>query len=147
MTEQSSDERTQQPAPAAPPAGRYGPPADPRARRRNVVTLWALGLLGLAATLWIGYGAAMTPVTWKDVGFRVVDDGTIEVTYDVIRLDPSDTVHCTLEALNSQYAQVGVLEARVDPAEDRVQRLTSTLFTTERAVTAVVELCWVVDGD
>lgn len=126
-----------------PPEGRYGPTPDRAARRRNVVVLWVLGLAGLGVALWLGVGAARTPVTWEDVGFSLDTPGEVEVVYDVTRLDPSVTVRCTLEALNHQYAQVGVLEVEVAPASTRTQRLESTVRVSEPAVTGIVKRCWV----
>src|SRR5690606_33974953 len=41
-----------------PPAGRYGPEPDARTRRRRVVLLWTLGLVGLGATVWMGRAIA-----------------------------------------------------------------------------------------
>src|SRR5690606_15851816 len=61
------------------PVGRYGPAPRRGARRRRVVTLWLLGLAGLAVALWIGMGAARTPVNWQDVGFSIDGAESVEV--------------------------------------------------------------------
>lgn len=130
------------PQPLHPPAGRYGREATPRARRRGVVALWLLGLVGLGAALWIGLGVAGSPVTWDDVGFSLEDD-RVEVVFDVHRTDPSVTVRCRVEALSQQYAQVGVVTVDVAPSQERTRRLTVDVATAEPAVTGVVESCWV----
>ena len=127
---------------ARPPAGRYGPEPDESSRRRRVVALWVLGALGLAATVWMGLGLASTPVTWQDVGFRIRGD-TIEVTYDVIRSDPSVAVRCRLEALNVGHAQVGVVTVDLPPGTESVVRTTTSVRTSEEPVTGVVDSCWV----
>ena len=124
------------------PAGRYGPEPDEGNRRRRVTALWLLGALGLAATVWMGLGLASTPVTWQDVGFRIRGD-TIDVTYDVIRSDPSVGVRCRLEALNVRHAQVGVVTVDVPPGTKSVVRVTTTVRTSEEPVTGVVDSCWV----
>ncbi|WP_250447362.1 DUF4307 domain-containing protein [Actinotalea sp. C106] len=129
-------------APLQPPAGRYGPERGPASPRRRVVALSALGAVALAGGLWLGIGAARTPVTWSDVGFTL-GDGEVEVVYEVVRLEPQTVVHCTIEALNGSYAQVGVLDVRVPPAEERSVRLASTVQTSEPAVTGVVSECWI----
>lgn len=126
-----------------PPAGRYGPEPDARRRRRGVAALWALGVVALAVTVWLGLGVARTPVTWQDVGFRIDGAASVEVVYDVQRIDPSVPVRCRVEALAQNHAQVGVVTADVPAAESRTVRVTTTVRTTEQAVTGVVDRCWV----
>lgn len=129
----------------APPAGRYGPPPNPAARRRATWALGAAGVAAVAVAAWFGLASGNAPVTWQDVGFRVADDH-IEIDYDVSRPDPAVPVTCRLEALNQQYAQVGVLVVEVPPTERGTVGLTSTVRTSERAVTGVVGDCWVTDA-
>ena len=127
------------------PAARYpGPTA--AGRRRARLALWALGAVALLATIWFGLGFGASPVTWQDVGFRV-SDTAIEIDYDVSRPDPSVPVSCRLEALNQRYAQVGVLVVEIPPAEARTVALTSTVQTSERAVTGIVGTCWVTGSE
>ncbi len=127
--------------PARPPAGRY-PEPDERSRRRWVIGLWSIGLLGVAGVVWMGLGMARTPVTWQDVGFRI-DGDTIDVTYDVIRIDPQVAVTCRLEALNVRHAQVGVVTVDVPPGTSNATRMTTPIRTSEEPVTGVVDSCWV----
>lgn len=128
------------------PVDRYGPPPDPRARRRGVVALWVLGVLGTAVVVWLGLGMADVPVTWSDHGFRVDGAEQVEVVYDVSRPDPSVPVRCTLEALNEQYAQVGVRTVDVPPATERTVRRRDVVRTSELAVTGVVKECVADEG-
>ncbi|KGM10977.1 DUF4307 domain-containing protein [Cellulomonas bogoriensis] len=128
--------------PTSPPAGRYGPPPRPGHHRRAVAALTALGVLGTAVVVWVGIGLARTPVTWQDVGFTLADD-QVEVVYEVTRLEPGTEVRCTVEALNSAFAQVGVVEVVVPPADTRTVRLANAVRTSEPAVTGVVRDCWV----
>ncbi|HWS57555.1 MAG TPA: DUF4307 domain-containing protein [Actinotalea sp.] len=127
------------------PAGRYGPEPDARSGRRRVLGLALAGAALVGVTLWVGLGAARTPVTWKDVGFSVDGPVGVEVVFDVIRIDPSVPVRCRVQALNQQYAQVGLVTLDVPPAPDRAQRLAVDVATTETAVTGLVDACWVVD--
>lgn len=130
---------------ATAPPGRYGPPADPRSRRRLTVALWLLGAVAVAVAVWLGLGTGSTPVTWRHVGFTV-EDGQVEVVADITRTDPTVAVTCRLEALSRSHAQVGVVEVDVPAGEDRTVRLTSTVRTSEPAVTGVVDTCWVTEG-
>ncbi|MBX9247055.1 DUF4307 domain-containing protein [Actinotalea ferrariae] len=127
----------------SPPAGRYGPEPRPGAARVRTALVALLAAGAVALAVWIGLGAGSAPVSWKDVGFTV-QDGSVDVTFDVIRPDPSVAVECRLQALSQQHAQVGVVVVAVAPAEDRVQRLRSTVAVSEPAVTGVVESCWTV---
>lgn len=131
------------PARLQPPPGRYGPERTTDPRRRRAV-LWGLGAVGLAGAVWLGLGAAATPVTWQDVGFTL-GDGEVEVVYEVSRTDASVPVRCTLEALSHSYAQVGVLDVDVPPSAERTVRQVSTVQVSEPAVTGVVKYCWVVE--
>lgn len=132
---------TSTPSGARPPAGRYGPEPRPGGARRRAVLLGALGAVAVAVAVWFGLAAGDAPVSWKDVGFTI-EDGSVDVVFDVIRPDPGVAAQCRLQALNEQHAQVGVRTVDVAPAEDRVQRLRSTVAVSEPAVTGVVETCW-----
>jgi len=131
--------------PTALPTGRYGPPAAPGAGRRRTVGLVALGIALVAVTVWVGLGAARTPVTWKDIGFTTDGATSVEVVFDVVRLDPGDAVQCRVQALNQHFGQVGLVTVDVAPAQDRVQRFAVDVATTEAAVTGLVDSCWVVE--
>lgn len=119
---------------------RYGAPAGP-ARRRLVVSLVAvLGVLGLAVATWIGIGFARDPVQWKDVGYHVLGSDRVDVTFDVF-MAPGRRAECTLHALSSQFAEVGVRTLVVEPVATPGQRVTESVSTAERAVTGVVDTC------
>ena len=105
--------------------------------------LWTLGVAAVVAATWLGVGAARSPVTWDDVGFTVHGAQSVEVVFDVNRTDPSVAVRCRLQALNQQFAQVGVLVVEVAASTQEQQRFRSTVATSEPAVTGVVESCWV----
>lgn len=128
------------------PVGRYGPAPRRGARRRRAMTLWLLGLAGLAMALWIGLGAARTPVNWQDVGFRIDGAESVEVVFEVSRIDPSVPVECRLQALNQQHAQVGVRTVALRASTQTVHRLSAVVATSEEAVTGVVDRCWVVEA-
>lgn len=125
------------------PTGRYGPEPTARGRRAVVVAAALGGALVVALVVWIGAGVLRVPVQWKDVGYSVRGPERIDVTFDVIK-DPAVTVECTIHALSSGFAEVGVLRVSVGPAATRVQRETVTVATQELAVTGIVDSCRVV---
>jgi hypothetical protein len=104
------------------------------------VAIALLAVVGLAWVVWAGLGAAQREVRWSEVGYDVVDDTTVEVTFTVVK-DPSATAACRLEALNGRYAQVGLTTVEVGPAEQRAVSRTATVRTQERAVTGLVDSC------
>lgn len=124
------------------PVGRYGPPPG-SGRRRAVIGIAVLAAVATGVVVWLGIGAMTTPVTWKDVGYDVVSDGEVEIVFDVVRHDPAAPVQCRVQALNRGYAQVGVVTVDVAPGARAAQRERVTVATTERAVTGLVESCWV----
>lgn len=131
--------------PAAPPAGRYGPAPDPRRRRLVVAGLVTLGVLGVAAAVWLGLASAAAPVHWSQVGFRIDGPDAVDVTFQVTRADPSTPARCTVEAQNSAHGQVGVVEVEVPASADATVRLTTTVRTSEPAVTGLVTSCRTTD--
>ena len=94
----------------------------------------------LAAVAWMAFGQQGNDVRGRDVGYSVKSPEVVEITFDVAK--PRDaTVVCTLEALNSSYAQVGSREVTIGPSEVGEARFTTEIATSEEAVTAVVESC------
>ena len=122
------------------PAGRYGP--EPSARRRGLAraATVVLGLLAVAGAVWIGLGTGNAPVTWDDVGYSVRGPERVDVTFRVT-MDPGATARCTVTALSSSYAEVGVVTVDVGPADGGTVERTVRVATQELAVTGVVDRC------
>lgn len=126
------------------PDGRYGTTR----RRTNPVVLRVLVAAGavvvLALVAWMAFAQEGNDVRGRDVGYSVKSPEVVEITFDVAK--PKDaTVVCTLEALNSSYAQVGTREVTIGPSTLAEARFTTEIATSEEAVTAVVESCLTVD--
>lgn len=126
------------------------PPADYRdeegssARPRLSKPQWALVAAGLAVltaiTAWYALDIASQPVRWQDVGFTVISPTETEVTFDVY-LYADEPLTCHVHAMNIQYAEVGVAQVDVDPADGDEQRFTLTIPTVEQANAALVRGC------
>ena len=125
-------------APARPP-GRYGRPVAPWRRR----VLLAVGVLAAAAALawlaWVSLAAA-DRVRFDTQAYDVVDDATVRVTFTVTK-DPDQSVECTVEALSSGSAQVGLAVVEIGPQERSATLHTATVRTQQRAVTGQVREC------
>jgi hypothetical protein len=126
-----------------PPAGRYGPA--PSARRRVLarVGMAVLAALAVVTAVWIGVRNGSAAVTWDDVGYSVQGPDSVDVTFRVTK-DPGATVSCTVTALSTSYAQVGVVDVVVGPADARTVERTVPVATQELAVTGLVDRCVVV---
>jgi Domain of unknown function (DUF4307) len=122
------------------PAGRYGDVVPPWHRTAARLLALVAAAVALGWVVWAGLHQADRDVRWDDVGFRVTGDSEVMVTFDVIK-DPDATVTCRLEAMNRQYAVVGVAQVKVGPSAARVTRHREPVLTQERAVTGVVKQC------
>lgn len=108
---------------------------------RLAVAAVTVAVLSIA---WVTMGPSASTVRGKEFGFSVQGPEAVDITFDVAK--PRDaTVRCTVEALNENYAQVGTKEVLVGPAEVDEARYTTTIATTELAVTAVIDECVLVD--
>jgi hypothetical protein len=122
-----------------PPPDRYGTPS--QGRRRAVVAVSALlAAAGLAWVVWAGLGQADADVRWTDLGFRIVDDSRVTVTYNVGK-DPAATAVCELRALDRTKSTVGIARVTIGPAPERVTRRTDEVRTSALAVTGIVQDC------
>lgn len=119
-------------------AARYGhkPPKNPAGFRRFAII--GVALLTITA-MWFGI-ANYSPVSYQDIGFRVLSDWQTEVDLELTK--PRDaTVICSVQALNNAFATVGWVEIEFGPNEFQTLRHTILLNTTELAVTGLVDEC------
>ncbi len=117
-------------------------PERPSPDRRR--TWWVVGVVGVgvgvALAVWLGLANTLGAVTWTDTGYRVVDDRTVTVTFDVHR-PPGTAVTCTVRALDSRFGTVGTVEVDVPAGPERSVSEQVTVRTTTRAVTGTVQRC------
>jgi Domain of unknown function (DUF4307) len=121
---------------------RYGRTASPARRRAVIAGVALLVVAGLAWFAWTAYSGRQS-ASGTDVGFVVVDDGTVQVTFDVTK-PKQTTASCTIEALDPGFSVVGTVAVRVGPADHDVVRRTATVRTTNRATAGRVVSCTVV---
>jgi hypothetical protein len=107
-------------------------------KRNRVLALIGVALLTVTAA-WFGF-ANYSPVSFQDLGYRVLSDTRVEIDFELTRPEGADVV-CSLEALNNQFAPVGWKELVIPGSEATKVRNTITLNTTELAVTGLVDEC------
>jgi Domain of unknown function (DUF4307) len=126
--------------PSRTPPGRYGAPPSRARRLAALAGLSLLAIAGLAWVVWAGLGQADVDVRWTDVGYHVIDDSRVSLTYDVGK-EPSATAVCSLQALDVHKSTVGIAQVTIGPTEKRVTRRTNEVRTSALAVTGVVKDC------
>ncbi len=121
---------------------RYGAP---RATHRTIVRIaWVTGVIGAMVLAWIMWGAFRPTVHSELVSFDVSDPTVTEVSFNVVK--PAErAARCTVEALNTGFAQVGVRTIDIAPAEHDQVRVETQIRTSESATTAIIDSCELLD--
>jgi hypothetical protein len=105
---------------------------------------WVVGVvgcsLGVALAVWLGLANSVGRVTWADTGYRVVDDRSVRVEFDVHR-PAGREVSCRVQALDRTFGVVGVVDVVVPASSERAMHQQVEVRTTSRAVTGLVDTC------
>ena len=105
---------------------------------------WVIGTVGcavgVALAVWLGLANSLGQVTWTDTGYRVLDDRTVTVDFDVHR-SPGQAVQCRVQALDRSFGVVGALDVAIPAGQSRAVHRQVTVRTTSRAVTGTVDTC------
>lgn len=102
-----------------------------------------LGWLGVAVLTLLTFGYFLwtyNPVSYRDIGYRIVSDFEVEIDFELTR-PPGSIVKCELEALNSSFAVVGWKEFNFQASDQLTEQYTLRLTTTQQAVTGLVRSC------
>jgi Domain of unknown function (DUF4307) len=97
-------------------------------------------LLGCAIAVWWGLASTVGRPSWTVMGYHVIDDRTVDVTYLVSRPAGRD-VTCVISALDQSFGTVGLIEVHVPGSDESSVKRTTRVRTTTRAVTGVVKSC------
>lgn len=110
----------------------------------GVARWWVIAAVGIAAgcalAVWFGLASTVGKAGWTDLGYRVVDDRTVDVTYLVSRPIGSEVV-CLIRAMDKGFGTVGLLEVHIPGSQTSSVQRTTRVRTTTRAVTGVVKSC------
>ena len=105
---------------------------------------WVIGAIGIgggiALAIWFGLAASVGLPSWETYGYKVVDDQTVTVTFDVTRPE-GRPLTCTVHAIARDFATVGTIDVQVPQSVSETSRETVTVRTTSRAVTGEVQTC------
>jgi len=118
---------------------RYG-----RTRRRRLP--WIIGgavaLAVVGAFSWMTVAQSMASVDADDLGFVLVDEYSVEVSFQVTGVQGRDVV-CALEALDEEFGVVGWKIVEIAAGESHSQARKVTIPTVSEATTGLVNTCWV----
>ncbi|QNA92189.1 MULTISPECIES: DUF4307 domain-containing protein [unclassified Microbacterium] len=118
---------------------RYG-----RTRRRR--TPWIIGgavaLLLVGAFGWMTVAQSMSSVDADDLGFTLVDEHSVDVSFQVTGVQGKAVV-CALEALDEEFGVVGWKIVEIEAGDSHSQARSVTIPTVSEATTGLVNACWV----
>jgi hypothetical protein len=105
---------------------------------------WVVGVIGcavgVALAIWLGLANTLGQVTPTVTGYKVLDDRSVRVDFDVDRT-PGQAVVCTVRALDRTFGVVGVLKVTVPATSERAVHQRVVVKTASRAVTGEVTGC------
>ena len=113
----------------------------PGATKSWVLSAIAIAL-GCAVAVWFGLASTLGKPTWTNLGYDVIDDRNVDVTYLVSRPSGRD-VTCVIQALDQGFGTVGRLDVDIAGSDSQSVKRTTRVHTTTRAVTGVVKSCTV----
>jgi hypothetical protein len=110
---------------------------------------WLIGVIGctigVALATWWGLASSLGQVTWTDTGYKVLDNRSVRVEFDVHRPD-RQAVTCHLKAMDTTFGTVGVLDVDIPASSERSVHRVAVVRTASLAVTGVVDGCAPVDA-
>jgi hypothetical protein len=125
------------------PAARYGRQRlSSRSRRQLAIGLFVLILAVGVVVAFVGFQRLGTgDVKGELGGYRLLDNGTAEVTISVTRKDPSRPVVCIVRARSIDGGETGRREVLVPPSSHATVQVTAIVKTSQRPVVGDVYGC------
>lgn len=116
-----------------------------RAGRSRLVALVAGAAVALVVTAWVvlvAFDGDSAELEVSHYGFTVSGDDAVDVQY-TINVARGTDVGCAVQALNENRAVVGWKVVDLPAVDAHTQTYTTSLVTSERAVTGSAYRCWV----
>ncbi|MDM4763398.1 DUF4307 domain-containing protein [Galbitalea sp. SE-J8] len=114
------------------------------ARRTRLVGSLAAAAIVLVFGAWVWWAGILSPsadIGVDPVGYSVGSDAVVTVRYQVT-VDPGTAAKCAVQGLDATGGTVGWLVVDVPASQQHTRAFTTTVRTTQRAVTGVVNRCW-----
>jgi hypothetical protein len=125
------------------PTARYGRQRlSSHSRRRLAIGLLVVILVIGVGVAFVGFQRLGTgDVKGELGGYRLIDDGTAEVTITVTRKDPSRPVVCIVRARSIDGSETGRREVLVPPSSQATVQVNTVVKSTRRPVVGDVYGC------
>lgn len=111
-------------------------------RRLPWIIAGAVALLLLGAFSWMTVAQSMGSVDADDLGFELVDEHSVNVSFQVTGVQGKDVV-CAVEALDEEFGVVGWKIVEIPAGDSHSQARSVTVPTVAEATTGLVNTCWV----
>ncbi len=122
---------------------RYGRSAS--RRKRDRILLWSgaalFAVVLIAWVVWAGLDGSKPLIETEDIGYSVVDDHNVTVTFQV-SVPVGTATSCAVEALNESFTVVGWKVIDLPPSDEYTRSFTEDLRTSELATTGLIYRCW-----
>jgi Domain of unknown function (DUF4307) len=119
-------------------SSRYGPRRAPRWLPAALLAVVVLAAFGVALLAYRNFGNP--PIEGHQTAFTVLDDGSVKITFQVLRDQPERPADCIVRARSADGDETGRKEVYV-PAGAPSVLLTTVLRTSQRPVTGEVFGC------
>ncbi|WP_261164570.1 DUF4307 domain-containing protein [Microbacterium sp. Marseille-Q6965] len=111
-----------------------------RGRRAGWITIGAFAALAVGWLTWTTVASTIDDVGVDDLGFEVVDERAVEVSFQFTAPLGRDVV-CVLEALDEDFGVVGWKVFEYPATESHAQQHRETVPTVAEATTGLVNSC------
>lgn len=125
------------------PDGRYGRQRlSHRPRRRIVIAVTVVAIVAGTVIAVIGYQRfSRVDVAGKLLGYELIDNETVAVTFSVTRLDPSTPVDCIVRARTKDGSETGRREVLVPASQDTTVIVTTRVKSNKPPVVGDIYGC------
>lgn len=119
---------------------RYG--RTTRSRKPWLITAIIAGVALLIGAVWLGIRAMDTSVNSDDLGYHVVDEHRVDVTFQATS-PRNKPLYCTVKALDEEFGIVGWKTFEYPASPEHARAFSVSVPTVALATTGLVENCWV----
>ena len=113
--------------------------------KRDKRMFWVLGgvfavILG-AWVIWAGLDAAGPQIDARDIGYEIIDDNSINVTFE-ISVPTGTATACAVSSMNESFSVVGWKVIELPASDSFTRSVTELVRTSELANTGLIYRCW-----
>jgi hypothetical protein len=124
---------------------RYGRTSDRRRRERWILggAALAFAVVLVAWVVWAGLDGSRPQVQATDLGHRLIDDHSVEVTWR-LSVPAGNETACVVQAYNEDFTIVGWKIVEIPASERPLRTFTETVRTALEPNTGLVSECWLI---